>query len=274
MAFGSEIKRLRNIHNVSAQLLADAIGIDSERLRSWEKQDLNPRSDDQRAIEKYFGMPLQQLVSLDRLPKVPTKEELFSQNNSMAKATILKKLIRALDINTMQFEKELGVGHSAIAKAIAKESNISEMLINKILKRYPTVSENWLRTGEGEMYVKDTTTINNTPMNNIEQQQDWKQAHKQLLNSHDTLAQSHLLLSQALYKMTELMQKVETINSNLDDAAKKQQIFRVMTNANQQVTLETLAELRGLNKNELVNTARNIGASLLNDTSQMDTVGA
>lgn len=131
--------------------------------------------------------------------------------------------------------------------------------------------------GKGEIFVKDSkptdTIINDTPMNNIEQQ-DWKQAHKQLLNSHDTLAQSHLLLSQALYKMTELMQKVETINANLADAAKKQQIFRVMTNANQQVTLETLAELRGLNKNELVNTARSIGASLLDDTAQMDTVGS
>jgi hypothetical protein len=193
----------------------------------------------------------------------------------MAKALILKKLIRALNTNTVQFEKELGVGHSAIAKAIARESDISDMLINKILKRYPAINENWLRTGEGEMYIKSTdTTIKNTPMNNIEQQQDWKQAHRDLMDAHKLYAQSHQVLSNALYEMTRLLQKVDTINTNLDDAAKKQQIFRVMTNANQQVTLETLAELRGLNKHELVNTARNIGASLLNDNAQMDTVGA
>jgi transcriptional regulator with XRE-family HTH domain len=75
MAFGKEIKRLRDIHNISAQTLADAIGIDAERLRSWEKKDLNPREDDTVAIEKYFDLPIIKFKSLEKLPKVPSKEE-------------------------------------------------------------------------------------------------------------------------------------------------------------------------------------------------------
>lgn len=75
MPFGTEIRRLREKHNVSAQLLADAVGIDAERLRAWEKKDLTPKSDDTKKIEDYFGMSLEKLMSQRELPKVPTKEE-------------------------------------------------------------------------------------------------------------------------------------------------------------------------------------------------------
>ena len=39
MGFGIEIKRLREDGGFSAQKLADAIGIDAERLRKWEQKD-------------------------------------------------------------------------------------------------------------------------------------------------------------------------------------------------------------------------------------------
>lgn len=162
----------------------------------------------------------------------------------MAKALILKKLIRALNTNTVQFEKELGVGHSAIAKAIARESDISDMLINKILKRYPTISEHWLKTGEGEMYIKSTdTTINNTPMNNIEQQ-DWKQAHRDLMDAHKLYAQSHQVLSNALYEMTQLMKKIETVDTNLNTAIKEQLAYHAAIASEHRVLFAAMDDLR------------------------------
>lgn len=76
MAFGKEIKRLRTKQKgVSAKLMAEAMGVDIYRYSSWEKGDFNPRSDDIKLIEKYFGMPISEVEKLDKLPKVPTKKD-------------------------------------------------------------------------------------------------------------------------------------------------------------------------------------------------------
>lgn len=67
MAFGREIKRLRDSIHLSAQKLADLIGIDAERLRKWEQKDLNPREEDLARIEQFFGLPLEEIMKLDNL---------------------------------------------------------------------------------------------------------------------------------------------------------------------------------------------------------------
>lgn len=67
MAFGKEIKRLREKANLSAQKLADAIGIDADRLRKWEQKDMDPRDEDTKKIEAYFGMGITEVMLLDAL---------------------------------------------------------------------------------------------------------------------------------------------------------------------------------------------------------------
>ncbi|WP_276484844.1 helix-turn-helix domain-containing protein [Paraflavitalea pollutisoli] len=67
MAFGKEIKRLRDSINLSAQKLADLIGIDAERLRKWEQKDLNPREEDVARIEQFFGITLEEVMQLEHL---------------------------------------------------------------------------------------------------------------------------------------------------------------------------------------------------------------
>lgn len=69
MAFGTEIKRLREASKASAQLFADAIGISADRLRKWEQRDLDPRYEDAAKIEAYFEMSIQELIKLKKLPK-------------------------------------------------------------------------------------------------------------------------------------------------------------------------------------------------------------
>lgn len=91
MAFGSEIKRLRNVHHISAGVLAAAIGIDAERLRSWEKKDLNPRHEDAILIEDYFKTPIGKFSDLEKLPKVPNKEEQELEKVSYQKQRLLQK---------------------------------------------------------------------------------------------------------------------------------------------------------------------------------------
>lgn len=68
MGFGIEIKRLREDAGYSAQKLADAIGIDAERLRKWEQKDFDPRDDDREKIETYFGTSLELIMKLEKFP--------------------------------------------------------------------------------------------------------------------------------------------------------------------------------------------------------------
>lgn len=67
MAFGTTIKELRTKRKVSVQKIADAIGVDADRWRKWEEKDLNPRDEDTKKIEAFFGMPLSQIEKLTNL---------------------------------------------------------------------------------------------------------------------------------------------------------------------------------------------------------------
>lgn len=69
MAFGADIKRLREESRISAQKLADLIGIDAERLRKWEQKDLSPRDQDTKKIEKFFGISLEEIGKLHSIKK-------------------------------------------------------------------------------------------------------------------------------------------------------------------------------------------------------------
>lgn len=69
MAFGKEIKRLRDDMNLSAQKLADLIGIKADRLRKWEELDLNPRDEDVEKIESFFKMSINEIVKLTSIKK-------------------------------------------------------------------------------------------------------------------------------------------------------------------------------------------------------------
>jgi hypothetical protein len=72
----------------------------------------------------------------------------------MANAKILNDLAESLGIKVYQLEQNIGASNGAIAKAIKGEKDISRNLIEKILKKYPQVNEEWLQSGVGEMYVE------------------------------------------------------------------------------------------------------------------------
>jgi phage repressor protein C with HTH and peptisase S24 domain len=72
----------------------------------------------------------------------------------MPNSIILKDLIESLGMSISAFERAIGVGSSAISKAIARESGIKSDTIDKISKTFPNVSREWLETGEGDMFVK------------------------------------------------------------------------------------------------------------------------
>lgn len=70
MAFGAEIKRLRTKNKISAQSLSNMLGISAVRLRKWEERDTNPRYEEAKIIEEYFGIKIGDFKNLDSLPNV------------------------------------------------------------------------------------------------------------------------------------------------------------------------------------------------------------
>lgn len=70
MAFGKELKRLREASKFSAQQVADDLKISAHKLRKWEERDIDPTPSDQKRIEQSYKMSLEELVRLDKLPSV------------------------------------------------------------------------------------------------------------------------------------------------------------------------------------------------------------
>lgn len=64
----------------------------------------------------------------------------------------IKALRQSLGLTQQEFADRIGIKRGAIANYEIGR-NISDVVINSICRTY-NVSENWLRTGEGEMFVQ------------------------------------------------------------------------------------------------------------------------
>jgi len=71
----------------------------------------------------------------------------------------IKHLIKALGTNTFQFEKSIGTGSSTISKGIKRNSEIDLDIVEKIVSAYPNVNREWLKTGNGPMFLEDQQKI-------------------------------------------------------------------------------------------------------------------
>lgn len=70
MAFGKEIKRIKENQKFTAGKLAQILGVSQDRLTKWMQRDLNPKEEDVLTIESRLGMTLEEIMKLDRLPVV------------------------------------------------------------------------------------------------------------------------------------------------------------------------------------------------------------
>ena len=65
----------------------------------------------------------------------------------------LKKLRKALDLTQQQFADRIGISRGNIATYETRDGSPGNSVINLICREF-NVSEAWLRTGEGEMFVE------------------------------------------------------------------------------------------------------------------------
>ena len=62
----------------------------------------------------------------------------------------VKELRKSMNLTLEKFGNKLGVGKSALSKIENGENGLTDQMIKLMVKEFG-VSENWLRTGEGEM---------------------------------------------------------------------------------------------------------------------------
>lgn len=67
----------------------------------------------------------------------------------------IKKLRKALDLTQQEFADRLGISRGNIATYETRDGNPGDAVISLICREF-NVSEAWLRTGEGEMFIKQT----------------------------------------------------------------------------------------------------------------------
>ena len=67
----------------------------------------------------------------------------------------LKKLRKTLDLTQQEFANKIGIARGNIGAYEAGKNAPSDAVISLICKQF-NVDENWLRTGEGEMFIKQT----------------------------------------------------------------------------------------------------------------------
>ena len=67
----------------------------------------------------------------------------------------LKKLRKTLDLTQQEFANKIGIARGNIGAYEVGKNAPSDAVISLICKQF-NVDENWMRTGEGEMFIKQT----------------------------------------------------------------------------------------------------------------------
>lgn len=109
----------------------------------------------------------------------------------------VRELRKSLQLTLEKFGKPLGVGKTAISKIENGENNLTDQMILAICREY-NVDENWLRTGEGEMFKK------------LNRQQELAQLTATLFKEEEDSFKSRLImaLAQLNEKEWELLEEI------------------------------------------------------------------
>lgn len=69
----------------------------------------------------------------------------------------IKSLREELHLTQKEFGEKIGITNTAVSKLEKKERAASDRVVRDICREF-NVNEEWLRTGQGEMFVLDTDT--------------------------------------------------------------------------------------------------------------------
>jgi predicted transcriptional regulator len=153
---GKRIKALINELRLNNNSFAEKIGVTPSGVGSIVNEKYKPRHE---FIEKV----IEKIPNISETWLFTGEGEMFiekdSKNNNKQQIGIrIKSLVDALKMNNNSFGKKVGISPQGVAYIIANKSKPSYEAIQKILSTFPDLSESWLLTGEGEMFVTKTPT--------------------------------------------------------------------------------------------------------------------
>jgi len=129
MAFGSDLKKLRG--KISAQKVADLIGVGVDRLRKWEERDIDPSdTGDIAAVERYFGCKLVEIGKLQKFDFVENGNRGTStnQDDTATNDDYRIKYIRSLEEQNRSLKDQISsltgqLRHLMLIVAAKQETN-------------------------------------------------------------------------------------------------------------------------------------------------------
>lgn len=83
---------------------------------------------------------------------------------------IIHELIEALNVNISILAKEINAKRGTLYQVTSGNNSLSTNIKNKIVKRYPQVSMEFLNTGEGKPILSLDNILTSDPSNNIEEE--------------------------------------------------------------------------------------------------------
>lgn len=128
-----------------------------------------------------------------------------------------KELIDTLGVSVSKMEKTLGLSHARLSNAISRNSEIKLDIVEKTIQHFPQVSEQWLRTGDGEMLINSTEEydVDYTPK---KKQSSLSALHSKLLKllllDDDFDEELRREAREPLKKLDELIKKNEEMKKN------------------------------------------------------------
>jgi transcriptional regulator with XRE-family HTH domain len=79
----------------------------------------------------------------------------------MTQAERVRTLRKELSLTQSDFGKRVGVGKTAISKIEKNENSLTDRMFNSICREF-NVNEDWLRSGEGDMFLPFKNEVSET----------------------------------------------------------------------------------------------------------------
>ena len=110
-----------------------------------------------------------------------------------------------------EFADKIDVGRSQLSEVISGKRKFSERYVLKLLTSFPEISEQWLRTGEGEMLKNPSYSQNVSPTVLADDHSTAIAGNKNVVNADQTIA----MLVAEVAEQRRLTERVIEQNSEL-----------------------------------------------------------
>ena len=131
----------------------------------------------------------------------------------------LKLLADSEGISIGTIERTIGASRGVISKAIAKGTDIQAKWLELICEKYPSYSPTWLLTGQGSMYISETSDLSDVASSKIIAQTAMEPAVGYSQTTSDPIVDRFMskLMLQA-EEIGRLKARVEQLERELEDA--------------------------------------------------------